>query len=111
MKNFTKSIGLAAVAAILLTGCSVSKTRDEPVEESTAGVVQTKDRTEVEWADYDASVKTTIDELETAKDCAGLQSQFDIADANSEATMNRAGHSNAKLMAYIDEGLKAAGCY
>lgn len=111
MKNFTKSIGVVAVAALLLTGCSVSKSKEEAVEKNTAGVVQTTDRTEVEWADYDASVKTTIDDLETAKDCAGLQSQFDIADANSEATMNRAGHSNAKLMGYIDEALKAAGCY
>lgn len=111
MMKFSKSIGAVAIATLLLTGCSVSDSSSEVVEEPTSEVVETPDRTEVEWADYDTSVKTTIDDLEAAKDCAGLQSQFDIADANGEATMNRVGHNNAKLMGYIDEALKAAGCY
>ena len=110
-KSIIHSTAIAVVAATVLTGCSVSDSSSEVVEEPTSEVVETPDRTEVEWADYDTSVKTTIDDLEAAKDCAGLQSQFDIADANGEATMNRVGHNNAKLMGYIDEALKAAGCY
>lgn len=66
---------------------------------------------EVPWEDYDASVKLTIDELADQSDCEGLQEQFDIADANNEATMSRTGHNNAQLMAYIDQKLQASSCY
>ena len=47
-----------------------------------------------------------------AKDCAGLQGEFDMADANDDAQRARVGgDGNADLMAHIDEWLTLAGCY
>lgn len=64
----------------------------------------------VPWGDYDPSVQQRIDTLARAKECAALQSEFDLADANNAATMSRTGHNNAKLMAYIDDKMRSAGC-
>jgi hypothetical protein len=69
------------------------------------------DRAEVPWADYFADVKQRIDQATRQGKCKALQHEFDIADANSDATMERTGHSNANLMSYIDEALREAGCY
>lgn len=66
---------------------------------------------EVVWSDYAPSVKTRIDAAAKSADCAALQTEFDQADANNEATRNRTGHSNTELMSYIDESMKRAGCY
>lgn len=67
-------------------------------------------RTEVQWEDYAPSVKTRIDDMMVAKDCAGLQEQFDVTDSNNAATMNRTGHNNSKLMMYEMEAMEIAGC-
>jgi hypothetical protein len=81
-----------------------SNQQEEVVETETS-------RTEVQWENYAPEVKIRLDEMMEAKDCEGLQAQFDISDANNEATMNRVGHNNAKLMAYTDEAMRIAGCY
>ena len=65
----------------------------------------------VPWGDYDASVRTRIDAMAVAKDCSGLQAEFDQADNNNAATMTRTGHNNAALMGYLDDKMRAAGCY
>jgi hypothetical protein len=65
----------------------------------------------VPWADYAPEVRTRIDGLLAAKDCRGLQAEFNQADANNQATMSRTGHNNAALMDYIDIGMRSAGCY
>lgn len=65
----------------------------------------------VPWEDYSPTVRTRIDALASAKDCAGLQAEFDIADANNAATRERTGHNNADLMSYIDKKMRKAGCY
>lgn len=65
----------------------------------------------VQWQDYNPSLQSQLDQLRAAKDCAGLQSQFDTADANNAATMSRTGHNNAQLMGYIDTAMRSAGCY
>jgi hypothetical protein len=83
----------------------------EMAVEETEVVESEQPEVDVPWEDYDASVKLKIDELAAQNDCEGLQEQFDISDANSEATMSRTGHSNAQLMAYIDQKLQAASCY
>jgi len=94
-------LALAALTLLALTGC-IRLDPTDPMPDT---------RTEVPWGDYDETVKERIDGLEDAKDCAGLQGEFDIADANSTATLNRTGHGNADLMGYIDEALELAGCY
>lgn len=65
----------------------------------------------VPWQDYDPTLQSRIDQLGAARDCTSLQQQFDNADANSEATRSRTGHSNSDLMAYIDSAMQKAGCY
>ena len=65
----------------------------------------------VPWADYTSTLKSDLDQLATDKDCVELQSQFDIADQNNQATMDRTGHNNADLMGYIDSLMQGAGCY
>jgi hypothetical protein len=49
--------------------------------------------------------------MAVAGDCAGLQAEFDVADANDAAQRDRVGDGNADLMQYIDDKLEAAGCY
>lgn len=66
---------------------------------------------DVPWSDYAPGVQSRIDGLAAAKDCDSLQAEFDTADANNTATMNRTDHNNAALMGYIDDKMRAAGCY
>ncbi len=86
---------------VLLAGCAGARTPAAPVTQGG----------DVQWQDYAVSVRTRIDSLAQAKDCSGLQAEFDTADANNDATMSRLGRNNAKLMGYVDAKLKAAGCY
>lgn len=65
----------------------------------------------VPWGDYAPGVQTRIDELKSTKDCTSMQAEFDAADANNAAMMDRVGHSNADLMGYIDAAMRSAGCY
>ena len=117
-----KKIVLAASVALVLAGCGSSTTsetatsqqaataeaapttppQENPVEEASA---------RVDWTIYAPTVKQQIDAAAAAGDCAGLQSQFDTADANNEATAARTGTNNANLMGYIDAQMQAAGCY
>jgi hypothetical protein len=67
------------------------------------------DRT-VEWSDYSGSVKSAIDAMAVAKDCAGLEQQLSLAANDNSGAVNRIGHTNAKLMGYIHEKVNALGC-
>lgn len=96
-----------AACLVLLAGCVVPPPAAEPSPTPTVF----EPSVSVPWGDYDASVKARIDELGAESDCAGLQDEFDNADANNDATMNRTGHNNADLMGYIDEWMREAGCY
>lgn len=70
-------------AAVLLTGCGG---RD------------------VDWDNFDPSVKTRIEGMVDAGDCDGLQDEFDTADANNN-------DEAADLMAYLDDQMQDLGCY
>lgn len=65
----------------------------------------------VPWGNYSPDVRARIDSMTAEGDCAGLQREFDTADANNTAQMNRTGRNNAKLMEYIYDRMRAAGCY
>jgi len=65
----------------------------------------------VPWSDYAPGLQSSIDRLATSRDCVALQEQFDVSDANDDATRARTGHGNADLMAYIDAKMRSAGCY
>ena len=77
----------------------------------TLSVVGCASKGDVPWEDYAPVVRTRIDGLGAAKDCAGLQVEFNNADANNQVSLNRTGHNNAALMAYIDDLMRKAGCY
>ena len=65
----------------------------------------------VPWSDYSPTLKSDLDSLASAMNCQELQSQFDIADQNNQATIERTGHNNADLMGYIDSLMQNASCY
>ncbi len=67
--------------------------------------------TEVDWENHDPSVKIRIEQMASSRDCAGLQAEFDTAEANSDVQRARTGDGNADLMGYIDEKMASAGCY
>lgn len=60
---------------------------------------------------YSVTVQERIDTMADHRDCAGLQDEFDIADANDAATRNRTGSGTADLMGYIDDAMRRVGCY
>ena len=123
MGCFMKRTATLAALCLVLAGCSVTSNTDatstptalpSPPSQSEAtspSPEPTPDRAEVSWADYAPAVKSDIDAMTSAGDCIGLQTQFDTADANNQATMDRVGHNNAALMSYIDESMRMAGCY
>ena len=97
-------IGLV-VAGLIVVGVVLSLSKGVTPATQPAAVPN------VPWADYASDLQPRIDALARSKDCRGLQSEFDVADGASAATMTRTGHNNAQLMDYIDYQLRAAGCY
>jgi hypothetical protein len=79
-----------------------------PVEETTLDILS---KSSVNWDNYSPAVKSLIAELIDAQDCEGLQTQFDNADANNTAQLNRTGESNAELMSLLDGEMRDIGCY
>lgn len=67
--------------------------------------------TPMDWSGYHPSVKERIDALAAARDCAGLQREHDVAWQNDDAQRARTGRGTADLMDYIDDKMRAAGCY
>lgn len=92
-------IGLGVLLVVLIGG--VVDFVSPPVAPTQQGV---------QWQDYAASLRSRIDAAQLARDCNRLQAEYDMADANNVATMNRVGHSNAELMSYIDAAMRSAGC-
>ena len=117
----TKHLAAAAALALALVmaGCSASSTTPEAAITTTeattntseattttaeATTTTTEDDSGVDWSDFAPTVRTRIEELVAAGDCAGLQQEFDNADANDNP-------SKADLMTYLDREMEAAGCY
>lgn len=98
---------LLVLVLLQSAGCSTSATTPAPASSGAAAVVAVA----VPWKDYAPDVKARIDESGLKKDCKALQTEFNVADANNEATRKRVGHNNAALMSYIDETMRKAGCY
>ena len=120
---------LTAVAALLLlAGCGGDSEEAAPAEatettesatpaEPAPAPVSTKPAEPipavdlVDWSIYAPPVKDRIVALGAAKDCTGLQTEFDTASDNNSATLARTGTSNVKLMDYLDDLLASSGCY
>jgi len=102
----TLVLACIVLSSLSIVGCSKALPDPEAIPTSTE-----LSRAPVQWEDYAAELKANIDDMAALPDCAGLQNEFDIADANSEATMDRVGHGNAELMRYVDEAMRLAHCY
>ncbi len=63
------------------------------------------------WDQYAPDVKTRIRLLIFNKDCEGLQNEFNTADKNNQMQLKRTGRTNADLMDFVDEQMRAIGCY
>ncbi len=105
----TPRTALAFTASLLLigglAGCSSSESANPSTPQDGFSSA------EVPWQDYAPEVKQQIDILVSQQKCNKLQREFDQADQLNDVTFNRTGHNNAELMAYIDDGMRAAGCY
>ncbi len=79
----------------------------EPVEKTTLNIL---DESSVNWNNYAPSVKQSIADLVDAGDCTKLQNEFDIADGNNVAQLNRVGENNADLMSLLYDQMQKLGC-
>lgn len=108
---------VAVVAAVLLAAVylNLGSLRDEPGGTANSAPRQERSPWWQEssswWDKYDPSVRVRIDNFAAAGDCSGLQEQFDIAYANRVATQVRLFHGTADLLGYIDQKMRAVGCY
>ena len=117
-KIITVVLILSVIGAFTGTGES-SDTSSTSVTDSQSASPEPKELTtldklsdsNVKWENYADTVKQRIADLIDAQDCASLQTEFDIADQNSEATRNRTGDSNANLMSLIDDQMRKIGCF
>ena len=94
------SVGVAAVGVLLMI-LSTSCSSDSGGAES-AGVA---------WADYAPGLQAKIDSMAAAKDCVGLQAEFNQIGATNLAMRNRTGHGNFDVLKYIDDKERAANCF
>jgi hypothetical protein len=115
---------LVVLVLVLLAACSNGDEPATPATPATAADTPAPDATTpaappaaeptptgtVDWQNYAPDVKTRIDGMGQAKDCAGLRTEFDTAAANDDAQRARVGSGNAELMTYIYEWLGLAGC-
>lgn len=85
-----------ACVALMLAACSSDST-------STT--------TTVPWKDYEPALQTKIDAMAVAKDCTGLQAQFNTIGATNLAVRNRTGHGNVEILSYIDQKEREASCF
>lgn len=66
---------------------------------------------QINWGNYSPEVKQNIDTMAVSKDCRNLQKHLGAAELNSDYQKQKTGEDNALLMRYIDEQMRAAGCY
>lgn len=108
-----RTIALAETVMPLPAQTSVATPSVTPTPTQTPSPTPTAPPTPVPFfgGKYSTTVRDRIEELAAAKDCAGLQREFDTAERNNLATFRRTGDGTADLMGYIDDKMRTAGCY
>jgi hypothetical protein len=101
----------AFVLVLSLSACGGSSSQSATSAATSESINVPVVKETVPWSDYSPTLKSDLDSLASAMNCQELQSQFDIADQNNQATMDRTGHNNADLMGYIDSLMQNASCY
>jgi hypothetical protein len=86
-------------AALTLAACSGSDAAKAPVF------------LPVQWGDYTPGLQAKIDAMSTAKDCNGMQSEFNQIGATNLAVRNKFGHGNEDVLHYIDDKEREASCF
>jgi len=64
----------------------------------------------VRWGDYPADLRSTIDVLVRARECATLHAMSDAAATGTGELQAPAGGSNDELVVYIEAKIRAADC-
>ena len=86
-------------AALTLVACSSSDAAKAPVS------------LPVQWGDYTPGLQAKIDAMSLAKDCNGMQIEFNQIGATNLAVRNRFGHGNVEVLQYIDDKERDASCF
>ncbi len=100
------TIAIVAASMVLAVGSS-----DSGEASVGAGPTSPDNAEAVNWSKYAAEVKARAAQLVRNKECSGLPRELDRAADNSEATRSRTGQSNSDLMDYLDNAMRASGCY
>ena len=123
-------VAIGLVAAFVLIGALTPSTAEEPdaapagvtasptqaVRATTTAAATTVSTPAASYpsmfgSKYSVTVAQRIDALVDAKDCAGLQAEFDAAERNNAATRTRTGSGTSDLMGYINDKMRSSGCY
>lgn len=93
-----------AVVLLVLSGCA----RVEPLALEPSVVPS---RAVVPWEDYPSEMRDIVDGYELERDCAALQTMFDVQFESNAWMLESTAHGNADVMAYIFEAQELAGCF
>jgi hypothetical protein len=63
------------------------------------------------WSDYEPGLQAKIDAMAVARDCDGMQLQFNEIGGTNLAVRTRFGHGNVELLMYIDGKEREANCF
>ena len=65
----------------------------------------------VAWKDYAPGLQAKIDAFAIAKNCDGMQAEFNQIGATNLAERNKFGHGNEEVLKYIDGKEREANCF
>jgi hypothetical protein len=67
--------------------------------------------TTVPWRDYAPGLQARIDAMALAKDCDGMQLEFNQIGGTNLEVRNKFGHGNVEVLTYIDSKEREANCF
>ena len=63
------------------------------------------------WSDYAPGLQAKIDAMASAKDCDGMQAEFNQIGGTNLVMRARFGHGNVEVLGYIDDKERVANCF
>jgi len=98
--RWVRRTAIGVFAALTVCACSPNSSKTVT---STIGPVT--------WKDYEPGLQARIDAMASAKDCDGLQSEFNAIGSTNLAVRNAHGHGNEEILHYIDVKENGANCF
>jgi hypothetical protein len=89
-----------ACAALAFAACSSSDAKGSPAV-----------NLPVLWSDYTPGLQAKIDAMASAKDCDGMQAEFNQIGGTNLVVRARFGHGNVEVLQYIDDKERQANCF